>query len=66
MDFCIDVLSCDGMFSKINYWQCYEVEWDDGEVACLSPWEMEPIPPNSSGNGLGSNDDIIHDGWQCT
>ena len=32
-----------------SYWQCYHVTWDDGATDQLSPWDMEPVPPDGEG-----------------
>ncbi|XP_069045917.1 bromodomain and WD repeat-containing protein 3 isoform X1 [Lepisosteus oculatus] len=30
-----------------SHFQCFTVRWDNGETEKLSPWDVEPIPPNA-------------------
>uniref|UniRef100_W5M0F5 Bromodomain and WD repeat domain containing 1 n=1 Tax=Lepisosteus oculatus TaxID=7918 RepID=W5M0F5_LEPOC len=31
-----------------SHFQCFTVRWDNGETEKLSPWDVEPIPPNGT------------------
>lgn len=33
-----------------TYFQCFEVTWNSGESEFLSPWDLEPIPPEQEDN----------------
>ena len=27
-----------------SYWLCYSIQWDDRNIECISPWDMNQIP----------------------